>query len=341
MSLIKRLLRLAFLWLGPVAVAIVGGWLYLHGGRIISTDDAYLKSDLVSISSELGGKVVAVGAHDNERVSAGQMLFRIDDENYRIALARTEANLLKVRSNIESLRADYANKLGDIRKAENDYDYFRREQERLQKLTDSKSVSAILVDQAAHQASSASKQVDITKQALDVVRAKLVNPSLPIEQHPDYQLAMVEHEKAALDLTRVEVRAPRDGVLANFGVKMGEVVNPTIPLATLVNDSSIWVEANLKETDLTYVRLGQHVSIHVDAYPDLVWEGKVLALTPGTGSEFSLLPAQNSSGNWVKVVQRLNVKIEMTAHANSPTLAPGMSALVEIDTGHQRKLPWM
>lgn len=340
MSLIKRMLRIAFLWLGPVAVAVAGGWLYLHGGRIVSTEDAYLKADLVSISSELGGRVVAVGAHDNERVSAGQMLFSIDGDNYRIALARSEANLLKVRSNIESLRADYANKLGDIRKAENDYDYFRREQERLQKLAESKSVSTIQVDQATHQATSASKQVDITQQALDVVKAKLVNPSLPTEQHPDYQLAMAEREKALLDLSHVEVHAPRDGVLANFGVKVGEMVNATIPLGTLVNDSKIWVEANLKETDLTYLRLGQHATIHIDAYPDLVWEGTVIALTPGTGSEFSLLPAQNSSGNWVKVVQRLNVKLEMTPLANSPILSPGMSALVEIDTGHQRKLPW-
>ena len=141
-------------------------------------------------------------------------------------------------------------------------------------------------------------------------------------------------------LSKVEVKAPIDGVLANFGVKVGEVVNQSIPLASLVNDSKVWVEANLKETDLTYMRVGQSATVKVDAYPDLLWQAKVVAFTPGTGAEFSLLPAQNSSGNWVKVVQRLNVKLEMTPLANQPALAAGMSAFVEIDTGHQRKLPW-
>jgi membrane fusion protein (multidrug efflux system) len=150
----------------------------------------------------------------------------------------------------------------------------------------------------------------------------------------------VERDKAELDLSHVEVKAPIGGILANFNVKAGEVINATIPLFSIVDDSRVWIEANLKETDLTWLHVGQSASIHVDAYPGLEWQGKVVALTPGTGSEFSLLPAQNSSGNWVKVVQRLNVKLEMTPLADSPTLATGMSALVEIDTGHQRTLPW-
>ena len=340
MSFFKRLLQLVLLWLGPVAVAGVSGWLYLQGGRIVSTDDAYLKTEQVSISSEVGGRVMEVAVEDKQRVKAGQLLYRINDEIYRIALARAEANIQKVRSNLESLRADYLNKQADIRKAENDAEYFRREQQRLEKLAATQSVSAVMVDQAAHQASNAQKQLDITKQALEVVKAKLVSFNQPIEQHPDYQLAVVERDKAALDLSKVEVKAPIDGVLANFGVKVGEMVNQSLPQGTLINDSKIWVEANLKETDLTYVRLGQRATVKVDAYPDLVWQAKVIAFTPGTGAEFSLLPAQNSSGNWVKVVQRLTVKLEMTPLPDQPALAAGMSALVEIDTEHKRKLPW-
>ncbi|MES2603476.1 MAG: HlyD family secretion protein [Pseudomonadota bacterium] len=340
MPVLKRLVRIAFLWLGPLVVASVGLWMYANGGDIVSTDNAYLKTEMVSISSELGGKVVAVLVQDNERVKAGQLLLRIDDENYRIALARAEANLLKVRSTIESLRADYVNKQADIDKARNDYDYFRKEAERLQKASDRDSIPAIQRDQAAHQASASQKELESTRQALEVVKARLVDPALPIEQHPDYQLALVERDKAALDLTRIEVHAPIDGVLANFNVKVGEVVNASIPLFSLVNDSRVWVEANLKETDLTWLRLGQPATIHIDAYPGLEWQGKVVSLTPGTGSEFSLLPPQNSSGNWVKVVQRLNVKLEMTPLADSPVLATGMSALVEVDTGHKRQLPW-
>lgn len=338
--MVKRLLRILLFWLGPVAVAVVGGWLYLSGGRIVSTDNAYLKTELVSISSELSGKIAEVFVHDDERVTAGQLLFKVDDQAYRIALARAEANLLKERSNIESLRADYFNKQADIRKAESEYDYYRKEHERLERLAASESVPAIQVDQAAFKAIDAQKELEITQQALQVVKARLVNPDLPLEQHPDYQLALVERDKAALDLSHVEVRAPIDGVLANFDVKVGEVVAASVPLFSLVNDSRVWVEANYKETDLTYMRVGQSATIRVDAYPDLQWQGKVVALTPGTGSEFSLLPAQNSSGNWVKVVQRLTVKLEMTPVANSPALAAGMSALVEVDTGHKRELPW-
>ncbi len=340
MNLFKRALRIALFWLGPVAVAATGFWLYIQGGDIVSTDNAYLKTEMISISSEVGGKVVEVLVEDNQRVEAGQVLFRIDDEIYRIARARAEANLAKVRSNIESLRADYHNKLADIDKAKSDYEYYRKEAERLQKLAASEAVPAIQIDQAIFKAASAQREVDSSRQALEVVKAKLVDPNLPIEQHPDYQLAMVEHDKAELDLSHVEVKAPIAGVLANFSVKVGEVINATIPLCSLVDDSRVWVEANLKETDLTWLRVGQSASIHVDAYPGLQWQGKVVALTPGTGSEFSLLPAQNSSGNWVKVVQRLNVKLEMTPLADSPTLATGMSALVEIDTGHKRTLPW-
>lgn len=340
MNFVKRFLRIAVLWMGPVAVAAAGGWMYLHGGRIVSTDNAYLKSGMVSISSEVGGRVVQVLVQDNQRVEAGQLLLRLDDEVYRIALARAEANLLKVRSNIESLRADLHNKQADVDKAQSDYAYYRKEAERLQKLAASEAVPAIQIDQASFKATSAQKEIDISRQAVEVVKAKLVSAELPIEQHPDYQLALVERDKAELDLSHVDVKAPTSGILANFNVKVGEVINATIPLFSVVDDSSVWVEANLKETDLTWLRVGQTATIRVDAYPDLQWQGKVVALTPGTGSEFSLLPAQNSSGNWVKVVQRLNVKLDMTPLANSPTLATGMSALVEIDTGHQRTLPW-
>ena len=155
MSFFKRLIRLVLLWLGPVAIAAVSAWLWLHGGRLVSTEDAYLKTEQVSVSSEIGGRVVEVAVEDKQRVKAGQLLFRINDEIYRIALAHAEANLQKVRSNIESLRADYVNKQGDISKAENDYDYYQREQARLEKLGATQSVPRIQIDQAAHQASAA------------------------------------------------------------------------------------------------------------------------------------------------------------------------------------------
>jgi membrane fusion protein, multidrug efflux system len=340
MTLPKRLLRTLIFWFGPLVVAAVGLWLYLQGGSIVSTDNAYLKAEQVSINSELSGKVVEVAVTDNQRVDAGQLLFRIDDQAYRIALARAEANLLKVHSNIESLRADFLNKQADINKAQSDFDYYQKESERLQKLKAKDAVTAKQIDLAAHEAMNAEQEVAITRQALAVVKAKLVSPTLSVESHPDYQLALVEREKAALDLSHVDVKAAKSGVLANFGVKAGEVINASVPLGSIVDDSKFWIEANFKETDLTYLRIGQHATIRVDAYPDLVWQGKVQIMTPGTGSEFSLLPAQNSTGNWVKVVQRLNVKLEMETLSNQPALAAGMSAFVEVTTGHKRELPW-
>jgi membrane fusion protein (multidrug efflux system) len=340
MSFIKRLVRILILWTGPLLVGGGGFWLYMQGGRIVSTDNAYLKAEMVSVSSELSGRVTEIMVADNQRVEKGELLFRLDDSAYRIALARTEANLLKVRSNIESLRADFLNKQADIRKAESDLDYYTREFERLGRLAATESVSQIQVDQAGHAAENARRQLDITRQGLEVIRAKLVNPDLPIEEHPDYLLALVEREKAELDLTHTEVFAPAAGIIAHFDVKPGEVVAPGIPLFSIVNDDMFWVEANYKETDLTWMREGQPATIEVDAYPELEWKGKVLAITPGTGSEFSLLPAQNSSGNWVKVVQRVRVKISMDPVPNQPELTPGMSSLVKVDTGHDRELPW-
>jgi membrane fusion protein (multidrug efflux system) len=274
-------------------------------------------------------------------VVAGQLLFRLDDQVYKIALARAEANILKVRSDIESMRADYLNKLGDVSNAESDHAYYVQEYERLRKLATSGSISDVQVAEAAYEAEHALKQLQITQQALEVVKAKLIDPALPVEQHPDYKLAIAERDKAMLDLGHVEVRAPIAGILARFEVKPGEIVAAGLPLFSLVDNSHMWVEANYKETDLTWMHAGQSAVIKVDAYPNVEWKGVVANITPGTGSEFSLLPAQNSSGNWVKVVQRVAVKLDMEPVPSAPELTAGMSANVSVDTGHQRQLPWL
>jgi len=333
--------HLALLWLGPLVIAGVSGWLWLHGGRMVSTDNAYLKADIVSVSSEISGRVTELLVRDNARVKKGELLFRVDDQPYRIALARAKANLAKVRGDIESLKADYLNKRADLEKDEADLAFQRREYERLAALRHGEAVSAAQVDQAEHAFELARAEVEVTRQALHAVKARLIDPALPTEKHPDFQLAAAELEKTILDLSHTETYAPSDGIIANLDMRPGEYLAAGVPLFSIVDDRRVWVEANFKETDLTWLREGQSAVVEVDTYPGIEWRAQVRSINPGTGSEFSLLPAQNSSGNWVKVVQRIAVKLELEpATDNEAELRAGMSAVVEVDTGHQRRLPW-
>lgn len=327
-------------WAGPLVIAVIGIWVYLQSGRFIETDNAYLKANKVSISSEISGKVVEVMVGDNGLVEAGQVMFRVDDQPYQIALARAQANLVKVGGDLESLKADYLNKLADISKTQNQQTFYRQEFKRLSSLLPSRAVSAAQVDQAEYQYQDAGKELEVTKQALQVVKARLIDMDLPLEQHPNYLLAMAELKKARLDLSHVQTLAPSTGIVANFNIQLGQYIIAGSPLYSLVDSSHIWVEANFKETDLTYLREGQSAEITVDSYPDLQWQGVISSIAPGTGSEFSLLPAQNSTGNWVKVVQRIMVKLDIDANTNTAPLAAGMSAEVTVDIARRPNMPW-
>ena len=327
-------------WAGPLVIAVIGIWVYLQSGRFIETDNAYLKANKVSISSEISGKVVEVMVGDNGLVEAGQVMFRVDDQPYQIALARAQANLVKVGGDLESLKADYLNKLADISKTQNQQTFYRQEFKRLSSLLPSRAVSAAQVDQAEYQYQDAGKELEVTKQALQVVKARLIDMDLPLEQHPNYLLAMAELKKARLDLSHVQTLAPSTGIVANFNIQLGQYIIAGSPLYSLVDSSHIWVEANFKETDLTYLREGQRAEITVDSYPDLQWQGVISSIAPGTGSEFSLLPAQNSTGNWVKVVQRIMVKLDIDANTNTAPLAAGMSAEITVDIERRPNMPW-
>ena len=354
-----NLKRRATLLAGPLAIAAVAAYFYIVGGRYMETDNAYLKTGMLSIASEISGKVVEVSVADNGRVEAGQLLFRVDDQPYQIALARAEANLIKVGGDVESLKADYLNKLADLEQSKTQHDFYLREFNRLNSLLARKTVSAAEVDQAEYLYLDSINEMQVTTQALQVVKARLIDIDLPLQQHPSYLLALAERDKARLDLSHVRIVAPSSGVVANFSIHKGEYIIAGAPLFSLVDDSYIWVEANFKETDLTHLQVGQPATIEVDAYPDQQWQGHVSSITPGTGSEFSLLPAQNSTGNWVKVVQRITVNLAIDTASDSiasgsiasgsstPSssisgiaLTAGMSALVKVDTGHSRQLPW-
>ena len=337
-----KLKRRVTLFAGPLIIAAVAVYFYMIGGRYMETDNAYLKAGMMSIASEISGKVVEVSVGDNGRVEAGQLLFRVDDQPYQIELARAQANLVRVGGDVESLKADYLNKLADLEKSKTQRDFYLREFDRLNSLLARKTVSAAEVDQAEYLYRDAINEMQVTTQALQVVKARLIDIDLPLQQHPSYLLALAERDKARLDLSHVRTVAPSSGVVANFSIQKGEYIIAGAPLFSLVDDSHIWVEANFKETDLTHLQVGQSATIKVDSYPDQQWQGHVASITPGTGSEFSLLPAQNSTGNWVKVVQRItvNLAIDPLTSDSAIGLTAGMSALVKVDTGHSRQMPW-
>ena len=329
------------IWLGPVILVVIGLWIYMTGGRHVETDNAYLKANMVSISSEVSAKVVEVLITDNSPVEAGDVLFRVDDQPYQIALIRAQANLVKVGGDLESLKADYFNKLADLNKAKTQETFYLGEYNRLNKVLESNTVSEVQVAQARYDYQDALNEVQVTTQALLAVKARLISLDLPLQEHPNYLLALAELDQAKLNLSYIEIIAPSSGVIANLNMQKGEYIIAGAPLFSLVDNGNIWVEANFKETDLTHLRAGQAATITVDSYPDLKWQAIVASITPGTGSEFSLLPAQNSSGNWVKVVQRVNVKLTIDQAIAPTALTPGMSALVSVDTEHRRQLPWV
>ena len=329
------------IWLGPVILVVIGLWIYMTGGRHVETDNAYLKANMVSISSEVSAKVVEVLITDNSPVKAGDVLFRVDDQPYQIALIRAQANLVKVGGDLESLKADYFNKLADLNKAKTQETFYLGEYNRLNKVLESNTVSEVQVAQARYDYQDALNEVQVTTQALLAVKARLISLDLPLQEHPNYLLALAELDQAKLNLSYIEIIAPSSGVIANLNMQKGEYIIAGAPLFSLVDNGNIWVEANFKETDLTHLRAGQAATITVDSYPDLKWQAIVASITPGTGSEFSLLPAQNSSGNWVKVVQRVNVKLTIDQAIAPTVLTPGMSALVSVDTEHRRQLPWV
>ncbi len=334
--------RVALLLLGPLAILVVSAYLYLQGGRLASTDDAYVHADNTMISTDVPGRVIEVAVRENDQVKAGQILFKLDDAPYRYALDRAAANLAMTRLNIEALRATYAQKQADLKAAQDTLDFNSREFERQKQLVARSNASQQAYDQAQHNRDAALQAVDSTRQALANVLASLGGDAkLETDKHPQVLAAAAQRDQAAYDLARTIVYAPTDGIIAQVDkLQKGQYVTAGTPLFSLIG-INVWVEANFKETDLTYMRPGQEVTVDVDTYPGHGFKGTVSGISPGTGSEFAILPPQNATGNWVKIVQRVPVRILLSPSADDPPLRSGMSATVEVDTGHRRAMSAM
>ncbi len=326
--------------LGPLALGSIGAYYYVTGGRYVATENAYIKADKIAISTDVAGRVAEVLVRENERVEPGQLLFRLDDEPFRIALDRAEAQIISTRQEIEALRALYRQKRAELKVTQRELAFYRREFERRKELSARGVVSQSRLDAARRDLDTARQRVIALRQEIERVLAQLGgDPNLPTERHPRMLEAMTRRHRAALELSWTVVRAPAAGIVTNVDLQPGEYVRAGKPIFTLVATDSIWVEANLKETELTYVRVGQDAKIRVDTYPGRVWRARVESISPATGAEFSLLPPQNATGNWVKVVQRIPVRLKLYGDTTQPPLRAGMSVIVEIDTRHERNLP--
>jgi membrane fusion protein (multidrug efflux system) len=333
----RRWLRPALIAFGPLALLVTGLYFYLTGGRFISTDNAYVRSDITRVSTDVPGRVAEIAVRENEPVTAGQILFRLDDASYRYAVERAEAQLAMTRLDVEAMRATYAQKQAELKAAQDTLDWQVRELERQQQLMASHVTSQQLFDQARHNADAARQSLDSTRQALASILANLAgNPKIETDQHPRVLAARAQVDQANLDLAHTVIRAPSDATVAQIDkLQKGEYVTAGTPLFALIG-REVWVEANFKETDLTHMHPGQPATVAVDTFSGQSCTGKVIGISPGTGAEFSVLPPQNATGNWVKVVQRVPVRVALGDCARDLKLRSGMSALVEVDTQFRR-----
>jgi membrane fusion protein (multidrug efflux system) len=337
----KSLLRPLMFTLLPLAL-VIGGYWYITGGQVVSMDDAYVEADKVGVSTDVSGIVAEVGVTENQHVEAGQVLYRLDDLQLRFALARAEAQIGTVRDALNALKANYRDMQSQIQQAQNDVDYYDTEFHRQQDLLAAHVASQSTFDTARRSLFNAQQKLVSLTHQLGAIAANLDDdPTGAVENKPRYLDAVAQRDEAARQLAHTVVKAPFAGIVTNVpSIAPGKYLQASVTAFYLVAADHVWVVANPKETELTYVRARQSASVTVDTYPDLQWNGSVESIGPAAAQEFSLLPAQNTSGNWVKVVQRVPMRVRIDTNDKSlPPLRPGMSVEVDVNTGHSRGLP--
>jgi len=330
--------RGALLLVGPVLVLLAAAYFYFTGGRYVSTDDAYIQAARTDISSNISGRVVALEVKDNQPVHAGDVLFRLDDSDYKIAVEDAKAKLDAAKLQIAALKATYLQRAADVQAAKDTVVYQQRELERQKKLAKQGISSQAELDKVQHALDAAAKQVDAaTQQQLNVRAALGDNPDIDVNAHPSVQQAQAALDRATLDLSYTIIKAPVNGIVTKVDqLQVGSYIKAATPVFALVSGSDIWVEANFKETDLTHMHAGQTADVEIDTYPGKKLHGKVLSLSPGTGASFSLLPPENASGNWVKVVQRVPVRLSIDNPDPQIKLQAGLSVTATVDTQKTR-----
>jgi len=329
---LRERLRLPLMWGVPLLMAAGGLYVYLTGGRYQSTEDAYLRAAEVALSANVSGRVSQVDVHDNEQVHRGQTLFRLDDRPFRIAVEAAQARLQGARLQVESLKADYRQRLADLRSAQSALAYAEREYRRESHLLASGIASQSQVDRALLARSEAQQSVAATTQQITAALARLGGqPDIAVAAHPLVQQAQAALDRAALDLSYATVSAPSDGIVTGVEhLQVGSYLPAATPAFVLVSTRDVWVEADFKEDQLAHMRPGDPATVKIDAYPGRTFQAVVASITPGTGAQFSVLPPENATGNWVKVVQRIDVRLHL--EGNLPAVRSGLSANVTVDT---------
>ena len=308
----------------------------------MSTDDAYVEAEKVGISTDVSGIVKDVEVTDNQHVTKGQVLYRLDPRQFQIALDNAKANLAQTALAIEAMKQDYKRMLSDASAEEAQVKLDQTNYDRDVMLLRSGTVAQSVFDQAQSSLSTDKSKLESLRQQAQVQLARLVgNADIPVAQHPQYLQAQAQVEEAQRQLDHTVVTAPFGGTVTNVpAIAAGKYLAASTTAFFLVDTDHAWIDANPKETELTYVRPGQSATVTVDAYPDIEWHGTVDSISPAAAQEFALLPAQNTSGNWVKVVQRIPMRVRVdTSDKNHPPLRPGMSVEVDVDTGHARGFP--
>jgi membrane fusion protein (multidrug efflux system) len=336
----RSLTRPVLFALLPVAL-VVGGYYYVTGGQIMETDNAYVGAATVGVSTDVAGTVIEIDVHNNQTVKKGDVLYRLRPDTYKIALAGAQAQLGTVRNQVVTLQASYTLALAQIEQAKADVPFFELQYKRQQDLQSSSAASKANLDSARHDLDAANQKVLVAQASAQAMLAQLGgDASQPVEQNPFYLQAQSAVDNAQRDLNDTVVKAPFDGIVTNVdSLQVGAYLQASQQAFNLVSTSNLWIDASPKETELTYVNPGQEVTVTVDTYPGVEWKGKVQTISPASSSSFSLLPAQNTTGNWVKVVQRVPMRVAIDTDASKPPLRVGMSAEVSVDTGHARGLP--
>lgn len=331
-------LRFVLLVAVPLCAIVVGLLVYLQGGRFVETDNAFVKADMVLVAPEVGGRVVSVAVRENQAVQAGQTLLRLDEAQAVLDIAHAEASVARERSEVQALRASHREKLAEIAEAGTRLEFALRDQKRQTDLVRQRFATASRLDDAELAVTEGRRRIATLRESLARIEQQLGGgPEVPLDEHPAVRAAMADLERARLALRRTELKAPLAGVVSKLPAP-GRFLQAGQPALTLIASGAWWVEANVTETDLTHMRVGQDATVHIDAYPDTEWRAEVESLSPATGAEFSILPPQNATGNWVKVPQRLPVRLRLQPAPGQPPLRAGLSAVVSVDTGHLRTL---